>query len=235
MIVHIDGDILKYRIGFAAEEEDEDTCLSLLRGYIADIMTAVDASDNIIHISGPTNYRYDVAVTKPYKGNRKDAVKPKWSNLIHKHLVDNYVTHVTEDEEADDSMGWMHMQTYEEDEYGSCIATVDKDLDMIPGLHYNFVKERAYYVDYEEADNFFLAQLLTGDTTDNIPGVPGVGPKKAAKLLAQCDSLADKYEAIFNAYQAAYDDARVAMLEQGRLLWIRRVANQMWELPRWLS
>lgn len=30
---------------------------------------------------------------------------------------------------------------------------------------------------------------LTGDTVDNIPGVPGVGPKTAARILAQCPVL----------------------------------------------
>lgn len=40
----------------------------------------------------------------------------------------------------------------------------------------------------------FLA--LTGDTSDNIPGVPGVGPKTAAELLAQFGSLDGVYGAI---------------------------------------
>ena len=35
---------------------------------------------------------------------------------------------------------------------------------------------------------------LTGDTVDNIPGVPGVGPKTAAELLNQFGSLAVLYE-----------------------------------------
>jgi DNA polymerase-1 len=40
----------------------------------------------------------------------------------------------------------------------------------------------------------FLA--LTGDTSDNIPGVPGVGPKTAADLLAQLASLEGIYAAL---------------------------------------
>ncbi len=35
---------------------------------------------------------------------------------------------------------------------------------------------------------------LTGDTVDNIPGVPGVGPKTAAELLSQFGSIAVLYE-----------------------------------------
>jgi 5'-3' exonuclease len=37
---------------------------------------------------------------------------------------------------------------------------------------------------------------LTGDAVDNIPGVPGVGPKTAAQLLANFDSLDALYARI---------------------------------------
>ena len=40
----------------------------------------------------------------------------------------------------------------------------------------------------------FLA--LTGDTSDNVPGVPGVGPKTAADLLAQFGSVDGIYASI---------------------------------------
>lgn len=39
------------------------------------------------------------------------------------------------------------------------------------------------------------AQILTGDSTDNVPGVPGIGPKTAAKLLQQYGSLAGIFAA----------------------------------------
>ena len=39
-------------------------------------------------------------------------------------------------------------------------------------------------------DKAIEAQMLIGDTTDNIKGVTGVGPKKAAQLLQQYGSVA---------------------------------------------
>ena len=39
------------------------------------------------------------------------------------------------------------------------------------------------------ADQVLDLLTLTGDTVDNVPGVPKVGPKTAAKWLAQYDSL----------------------------------------------
>ena len=37
---------------------------------------------------------------------------------------------------------------------------------------------------------------LMGDSSDNVPGVPGIGPKTAKDMIAKYDSLAGIYEHI---------------------------------------
>jgi DNA polymerase-1 len=68
---------------------------------------------------------------------------------------------------------------------GGIAVTIDKDLRTVPGWHWNPDKEEEpVYVEKEDADVFFYLQWMTGDTTDNIPGLWRVGPKKAEKFLA---------------------------------------------------
>ena len=67
------------------------------------------------------------------------------------------------------------------------IATLDKDLDGVPGWHYVWKgkREGVFYVTETEADRFFYTQMLTGDATDNIPGLfKMVGVKALAKTKA---------------------------------------------------
>jgi DNA polymerase-1 len=68
---------------------------------------------------------------------------------------------------------------------GKAIAvTIDKDLRSVPGWHWNPDKEEApVLVDEALADRNFYTQWLTGDSTDNVPGIWKLGPKKAAALL----------------------------------------------------
>ena len=82
---------------------------------------------------------------------------------------------------------------------GVLIATSDKDL-------YQLINERVFMISPSKVGAKMGRQevfdktgvwpesivpwlALTGDAVDNIPGVPGVGPKTAAKLLAQFGSL----------------------------------------------
>ena len=85
------------------------------------------------------------------------------------------------------------------------LVTRDKDLAQLvrDGDHYwDYAGERRYaYHDIEaqfgvrpERMADFLA--LTGDAVDNIPGVPGVGPKTAAALLSAFASLEEIYDGL---------------------------------------
>jgi 5'-3' exonuclease len=74
----------------------------------------------------------------------------------------------------------------------------------------------------------FYKQVLTGDRVDNIPGLKGIGDKKAEKILGEAKTEQD----LFTAVLAAYDDDILRMTEMAQLLWIRRKEGEMWTPPK---
>lgn len=107
----------------------------------------------------------------------------------------------------------------------SCIiASTDKDLDLIPGWHYNFVKGVKYFVDDEEAIYNFYYQCLVGDTADGVKGVPGIGPKKAAAILSQCSTEQEMYNAVISKF-SCYEEFEMT----AKVLWIFRERNGIWK------
>lgn len=184
-----------------------------------------------LYLSGSTNYREGVATLKPYKGNRDEAHRPVHGPAIREYMKRHYTVNVSEDEEADDVVGYSHYAMWLRDPQSTIIATVDKDIDMIPGMHYNFIKGESYNMTVEASDRFFWLQLLMGDSTDNIPGIPGVGPAKASKMLEGC-SPDCYYDVARVEYCKAYPGNGVeALIENARLLWIRRQPHEWWQPP----
>jgi len=136
------------------------------------------------------------------------------------------------------------------------ICSKDKDLLNTPGWHYNWAKDdKPHWVGDEEATYNFYKQLLTGDLdTDNIMGCGsyqtlvyksgkkkgqehqrrvGIGPKKASKLLEDCNTEEDMYWACMCAYEKSdYDKPYEALLENGRLLWMLREEGVHW-ITKW--
>lgn len=135
-----------------------------------------------IAIKGKGNFRNDI--TDTYKGNRRELEEhiKQCLGYAHEHLQEAYGAIRCDGMEADDMVAiWAWECIRDKKPY--VVVHIDKDLNMIPGAHYNFVKKQHYMVDYEEAHSNFLKQILTGDSADNIPGVHGIGPKKSEKLL----------------------------------------------------
>src|SRR5690606_40069763 len=75
-------------------------------------------------------------------------------------------------------------------DWSSDVCSSDlKDLDQIPGRHFNWVTGEDYDVGERAAEFYLMKQMLTGDVADNIPGIPGMGEKKAFALLSETEDL----------------------------------------------
>ena len=219
----IDGDILVYRIGFASEEEPESIAIARCSEFIEDMLLFNNFESYQGYLTGKRNFRNEVAITAPYKGNRKSA-KPKHYDRLRDYMQQAWGFVMIEDQEADDAIG---IAAYEMTEGEYCICSIDKDLDMLRGDHYNFVKNIFYYITEEEGIKNFYKQILMGDRVDNIIGIKGIGTVKAERLLKECKNEKEMYLTVLEAYKG--DDKRV--LENAQLLWIRREPNQMWHPP----
>lgn len=225
-IALVDADVMVYRIGFASENDSESTARARLVEWFTDIVYIdLKCDDYSAWITGKTNYRYDIAKTVPYKGNRKDMKKPKHYEYLRDVLVRRLGAIVTEGEEADDAVAIASTENP-----SAWIVHVDKDLDQLPGLHYNPVKCEKYTVTEFEGLRNFYKQILTGDRTDNIEGIHGIGPVKATKILSECKTEQELYEAVWKTYQKN-ELPQERLLENGQLLWLRRTPGQMWSLP----
>jgi 5'-3' exonuclease len=219
----IDGDILVYRIGFSTNEPDEEKFALSRMGNFVDSLIKVDGIVTYEgYLTGKKNYRSEITAT--YKENRKDARKPVHFHSLREYLVNKWGFTVIDGQEADDAIG---IKAYDLPEDSSCVMTIDKDLDMIRGWHYNFVKQNLYYVTEQEAIKNFYIQILTGDRVDNIPGLKGIGPVKANKILKDCQTEQDLFDAVLEKY----DNDIETLTERARLLWIRRKENQLWTSP----
>jgi hypothetical protein len=219
----VDADILVYRFGFASEGDPAEFALARLSEFLDNLSLNEGIDEVWGYLTGKGNFRKEIAVTAPYKGNRV-APKPYHFQLLREYMERAWGFEVIEGMEADDAIG---IEAYRNEPDETLIVSIDKDLNMIRGHHYNFVKEERYYVTEEEAIRNFYLQILTGDKVDNIIGLSGIGPVKSKKLLADRNTELEMYEAVLKAYDG--DEARV--LENARLLWILREEKQVWQPP----
>jgi DNA polymerase-1 len=105
---------------------------------------------------------------------------------------------VVEGVEADDVIGTLAAQATADQRY-TVVSTGDKDMAQLVSDHVSLVNtmtdtrlDRAGVIERFGVPPERIADLLalTGDTVDNIPGVPKVGPKTAAKWLTDYGDLA---------------------------------------------
>lgn len=189
-----------------------------------------------------SNFRYKISeIQGPggtgYKVNRLFRQKPFHLEALREYLIDFYGAEEAFGFEADDALGWRAGE-------GNILVHQDKDIDMIDGWHYNPITKEAYFIPeglgslkLEKKKNGyklvgrgliqFYSQLLLGDGTDNIPGINGVGHKKAYDLLQFEDNERNVFEVVWAQYVRQYKEyAAEAVREVANLLWICRNKEQ---------
>ena len=219
----VDADLLVYRFGFASEGDPAEFALARLSEFLDNLYIELSVDEVWGYLTGKGNFRNEIAVTAPYKGTRI-AEKPYHFQLLREYMERAWGFEVVDGIEADDALG---IESYRNEPDETIIVSIDKDLNMIRGHHYNFVKEEKYYVTEEDAIRNFYLQILTGDKVDNIIGLQGIGPVKSKKLLQDCTTELEMYETVLKAY----DGNEVRVLENARLLWILREEKQVWQPP----
>ena len=225
----IDGDIIAYRVGFACQKTDKETglvtadpkpyALHSCKIYVNNIIEDCGCTSYTIYLTPKKTFRNKVR--DDYKANRKGIAKPVHLDAIRTYLINTYKAVVVNNIEADDALGLKQDDT-------TCIASIDKDLLMCAGRHYNFVKKEHQVVTAKEGTRFFYQQMITGDTADNIKGIKGLGPVKASKLLEDTKK-ADWDSMIIDLYieEFGYDEGRNRCVQNSQLLWILQKGKQM--------
>lgn len=206
--------------------EPLENCLQILKTMMEGAILGAEAKSWMAFIKGTGNFRDLISATRPYKGNRDPSHRPVYEGEMREYLRTMWAAEVVDGEEVDDRIAQMQVDD------STCICSIDKDFNQVVGWHYNFLKREKFYIGKEEAVRNFYIQLLTGDASDNIQGIPKVGPRKASKILGECKSEREMYDAACRAYQEAYgENWELVLTEMANLVYLRRERDVAWKPP----
>lgn len=156
-----------------------------------------------------TNIRKRKELYPEYKAGRKPAPPDFYVQIpiLHELLeAFSWPLYELDDYEADDIMGTLAKQASEQG-IETCLITSDLDLLQCTGplVHVYALKKGFSNIElfnpesFEEkyqigVDQFLDLKALKGDSSDNIPGVPGIGEKTGISLLQKYQTLEGVYE-----------------------------------------
>lgn len=227
---HIDADYIVYRVGFAVKDDEPiEYALSTVKHAIENVWAKFPkATTRRVFISGKNNFRDKIATIQVYKGNRDPAKKPKFYDEIRQYMVDYHGAEIVNGMEAEDAAA---IQQYSHKDKSTILVGQDKDLQCIPGWHFNPVKDTLHYQTLADANVSFWKQVITGDRTDNILGLEGYGPVAANKIIDPCNKDWDAmYRATLDEYGKVYGSrAFDVMHETAQLVWILRKEGETYD------
>ena len=183
---------------------------------VESLAKSYNAGTIIITADGGSSYRK--AIHPEYKANRKEKYAEQteqeakefamfmaeFSNTLtllkEKHTVLQF-----KGVEADDIAAYISMNL-EKFNFDECwMVSSDRDWDLLitdKVSRFSTVTRKEVTLNtwdehYDfEVEDYITFKCLTGDKGDNVPGIPGIGPKRAVDLMQQYGSVFDIYDSI---------------------------------------
>lgn len=188
----LDADYIKHHVcgeiyellsqNYTREEIDID---EMIERKLLAIHNSFSCAALIFCFSGKSSqtFRYSVAVEKEYKGNRKQDSRDyeqKVSDIMYvvEYIMKSNNVLIFSDLEADDILSMLQCEE-------TFIISNDKDLKQVPGWHFNFKTLNIHRINEIDAHKNLCYQLLVGDATDCIPGLKGIGDKRALEIMGE--------------------------------------------------
>ena len=219
------------------KEEDRrylEECWENFKIDLQNLLDSVYCTEYLMAVKSPDNFRN--LLYKEYKLNRHaDPTKQNaFVPILRKLAVAEDLATEAVGREADDLMRiWAEQARAAGDDY--IICSIDKDLKCIPGRHYLMHKKEFLDIDDAMAMRHYYEQLLKGDPTDNIPGVPRVGEVKAAKILKDCVTEEEFQYQVVEQYLAAYGEDLWFdfLLSNGKMIHLQKHKDDYFNINDW--
>lgn len=200
----IDADSISYILGWAFKDyeqtlENYGKVIKATDQIINDIIIAT-GSNSYMGFLGGVHPTFRHMMNSHYKASR-GLTKPdwynKWASVVNHRLKNYWKFNYLEGIEAEDAVSMIANHYAYID---VVVAHIDKDLLQIPGLHYNYNTLVSSHITEVEAAKYLFKQVITGDPTDDIPGLVGVGKAGAEKALAKGTTPTDFMMLALNAF-----------------------------------
>lgn len=247
-IALFDADYLKYTVTYEVWKKSEGKeyfvdAIPILKKKLENIFRYI-GDPMIFCFSGKSSktFRYQISFEREYKGNRKRIEDPYHYDrklqdqlAILEYCQKEYVSLMFPDLEADDIISALQdHQTY--------IVSNDKDLKTVPGWHFSFTERKEVHVSDVQAMTNLAYQIMTGDATDNIRGIPGVGTKTAEYIIESTSPkhlfhkvlsmFHKKYNSIFKGTDAFCEMYMLVKLRENRGDWFQQKYEQMFNIKQ---
>lgn len=219
-LILIDGHALCFRMFFALERTNmqttDHTPTWAIFGFFKAIFDMLNNKglvepDNIAVAFDVSRHTFRLEKYEGYKANREtmpDALRPQLSLIMEGLRALNIPIYTKEGFEGDDIIGTISKKAKEMG-HKTYILTGDKDsLQLVDkeGFIKVLIPSKGELIEYDwdkvyekmgvYPDQVIDYKALCGDTSDNIPGVKGIGPKTACALLEEFKNLDSVYENI---------------------------------------